>query len=99
MAAHGLLEAPQHLRKGKKRYIATSVVIACLVAFIASLDMASYFQSLFLSTSPSHWLELMQFELSNWKTILSGTSMFILVWIGDFLLVTASQGNGHACSS
>jgi hypothetical protein len=93
MAAHGLcvfMEAPQHLRKGKKRYIATSVVIACLATFVASLDMASYFQPLFLSKSPSHWVELVQFELSNWKAILSGTSMYLLVCIGDVLLVSAS---------
>jgi hypothetical protein len=96
MAAHGLcvfMEAPQHLRKGKKRYIAASVVIACLATFVASLNMASYFQPLFLSTLPSHWVELVEFKLSNWKAILGGTNMFILVRIGDFLLVSASQGN------
>jgi hypothetical protein len=102
MAFYGFcvfLEAPQHLRKGRKRYIATSFVITCIATFTASLDMAAYFQILFQSTSPSHWRDLMQLGFLDWKTKLSSTGLWILVWIGDILLVSAHHHNPHAYRS
>jgi hypothetical protein len=102
MAFYGLcvfLEAPQHLRKGRKRYIATSFVITCIVTFTASLDMAAYFQILFQSTSPSHWRDLMQLDFLDWMKRLSYTSMWVLVWIGDVLLVSGYHHNPYAYRS
>ncbi|KAJ2923528.1 hypothetical protein H1R20_g13566, partial [Candolleomyces eurysporus] len=90
MAFYGLsvfLETPEHLRKGRRRYIATSFIITCLSALTASLDMADYFQVLFASTSPSHWVEVMMLSAEQWKPILSRTILVILVWIGDALMV------------
>ncbi|KAJ2917984.1 hypothetical protein MD484_g2437, partial [Candolleomyces efflorescens] len=81
------LETPKHSRKGRKRYIATSLVITALSAFSASLDMARYFQVLFGSTSPSHWHKLHVATLSRWEGLLTGTILGVLVWIGDALLV------------
>ena len=99
MAFYGLsvfLEASERLRKGRRRYIATSFVITGLTTFIASLDMAGYFQVLFKSTSPSHWRELMAIHSSDWKSLLSRIGLGILVWIGDALLVSAHHHNIHA---
>jgi hypothetical protein len=91
MAFYGLsvfLETLKHMRKGRKRYIATSFVITCFVTFAASLDMARYFQVLFQSTSPSHWQGLARLSDSGWQAMLSHTGGWILVWIGDILLVS-----------
>ncbi|RXW15620.1 hypothetical protein EST38_g10235 [Candolleomyces aberdarensis] len=90
MAFYGLsvfLETPEHLRKGRRRYIATSFIITFLSALTASLDRAGYFQVLFGSTSPSHWAKLKALNYRQWKSLLSGTVMGILVWIGDALMV------------
>jgi hypothetical protein len=102
MAFYGFcvfLEAPQHLRKGRKRYIAASFVMTFIVTFAASLDMAETFQELFQSTSPSHWLGLLLLGVLDWKTKLSHTGQWILVWIGDVLLVSACHHNPHAYRS
>jgi hypothetical protein len=102
MAFYGLcvfLEAPQHLRKGRKRYIATSFVITFIVMFVASLDMAENFQELFQSTSPSNWRDLADLGFFDWKSKLSHTCLWILVWIGDALLVSAYHHNPHAYRS
>ncbi|KAJ2916080.1 hypothetical protein MD484_g4316, partial [Candolleomyces efflorescens] len=80
-------ETPKRLRKGRMRYIIASVIITCITAFAASLDMAVYFQVLFASTSPSHWRTLMVNKSSGWEAHLSGTCVAVLVWIGDALLV------------
>ncbi|RXW15615.1 hypothetical protein EST38_g10233 [Candolleomyces aberdarensis] len=90
MAFYGLsvfLETPEHLRKGRRRYIATSFTITCLAALTASLDIAEYFQALFSSTSSSHWAELLMLDAQQWKKNLSITVLGILVWIGDALMV------------
>jgi hypothetical protein len=94
MAFYGLnvfSETPKRLRKGRMRYIVASVVITCLTAFAASLDMAVYFQVLFASTSPSHWRTLMLNKTSGWEALLSGTCVAALVWIGDALLVSGQR--------
>ena len=91
MALYGLsvfVETPEQLRKGRKRYIATSFVITCLSALTAALDMSGYFQVLFGSTSPFHWQKLMQISHSNWSTLFGDTALSLLVWIGDALLVS-----------
>ena len=82
------LETPEHLRRGRKRYIVASFAITCLSTLIASLDIADYFQLLFQSTSPSHWRELRIENSQNWKRLLSDTLLGILVRIGDTLLVS-----------
>jgi hypothetical protein len=102
MAIYGLfvfLEMPEQLRKGRRRYIAISFVITCLSAFAASLDMSSYFQVLFNSTSPSHWRELLVTNFSNWKSLTSNTVLGIVVWIGDVFLVSVYHHNLHTCHS
>lgn len=99
MAFYGLsvfLETPEHLRKGRKRYIAISFAITCLSALIASVDMANEFQMLFQSTSPLHSARVVLDNADDWKPRLSSAVLGILVWIGDALLVSvyclASQG-------
>jgi hypothetical protein len=102
MALYGLcvfLEAPQHLRRGRKKYIAISLLITFLATLTASLDMACYFQVLSQSTSPSHWGELVQLSISDWKTKLSFTGLYIAVWVGDVLLVSALHSSEHAFGS
>lgn len=92
MALYGLsvfLETPQHLRKGRKRYIATSFIITGLSTFTAALDISLYFQVLFEATSPSQWRELLYTSYSDWKSLVSSTVLGILGWIGDVLLVSA----------
>ena len=91
MALYGLsvfLETPESQRKGRKRYIAVSFLITVLSALTASLDMANYFQALFKSTSPGHWLELMVVKFAeDWKYYLSNTGVGLVIMIGDALLV------------
>ena len=102
MALYGLsvfLETPEQLRKGRKRYIATSFAITCLSALISSIDIADYFQPLFQSTSPSHWRELRIASSGNWKRLLSDTLLGILVWIGDALLVSEYRSDYEACNA
>ena len=91
MAFYGLsvfLETPEHLRKGRKRYIAASFVITALSVFTASLDMANYFQLLFQSTSGRHWYELLDKYLIDWEQQLSTAGLGCLLLIGDALLVS-----------
>ncbi|KAJ2923594.1 hypothetical protein H1R20_g13500, partial [Candolleomyces eurysporus] len=91
MALYGLsvyLETPEPQRKGRKRYIVVSFVITALSALPASLDMAHYFQLLFKSTSPGHWLELMKANFNDdWKYLLGDAGGGLLILIGDALLV------------
>ncbi|RXW20659.1 hypothetical protein EST38_g5173 [Candolleomyces aberdarensis] len=49
--------------------------------------MASYFQILFKSTSPGHWLELSRASDENWKNLVGNVSTGIIFVIGDALLV------------
>jgi hypothetical protein len=101
MALYGVcvfLETPQHLRRGRKKYITTSPLVTCLVTLAASLDMACYFQVLSQSTSPSHWRELMLLSMFDWKTKLNYTGLYIIVWMGDVLLVSALH-NRHTFAS
>jgi hypothetical protein len=92
MTVYGLsvfLETPESQRKGRKGYIAASIVITALQACSACLDMAHYFQMLFQSTSPRHWGSLMNATFfKDWKYLVSSTLGFGLVtMIGDVLLV------------
>ena len=82
------LEIPESQRKGRKRYIAASFVITVLSALTVCLDTANYFQVLFKSTSPGHWLELMAVNyLEDRKSFVSNTGAGVVIMIGDALLV------------
>ncbi|RXW12436.1 hypothetical protein EST38_g13420 [Candolleomyces aberdarensis] len=90
MALYGLsvfLETPEPLRKGRKRYVAVSFAITTLSALTASLDMADYFQILFKSTSPRHWIELLGGSQQARLHLAGGTSLGVVIVIGDALLV------------
>ncbi|KAJ2917986.1 hypothetical protein MD484_g2439, partial [Candolleomyces efflorescens] len=90
MAIYGLsvfLETPEHLRKGRKRYIATSFLITMLAAFTASLDMSAMFHLLLDATSPLDHMKLISIYASSWKAYTSNTGLAILVLVGDALLV------------
>jgi hypothetical protein len=92
MALYGLsvfLETPEHLRKGRKRYIVTSFLITVLSAFTASLDMAALFKLLFDATSPLDHMKLLSIYSSSWSAYVSNAGLGILVWIGDALLVSS----------
>jgi hypothetical protein len=103
MSLYGLtvfLETPEPQRKGRKRYIVASFVITVLFSFGASLDMANYFQSLFKSTSPSHWYELLLLNVLEWKYRVGYTVGGLFIAVGDALLVGAVpnlrlSGNTH----
>jgi hypothetical protein len=103
MSLYGLtvfLETPEPQRKGRKRYIVTSFVITVLFSFGASLDMANYFQTLFKSTSPSHWLELVLLGSQDWKFLVGYIVAGLFIAVGDALLVGAVpylhlSGNAH----
>jgi hypothetical protein len=103
MSLYGLtvfLETPEPQRKGRKRYIVTSFIITVLFSFGASLDMADYFQSLFKSTSPSHWSELVAVSILDWKCRVGYTVAGLFIAVGDALLVGAVpdlrlSGNAH----
>jgi hypothetical protein len=102
MSLYGLtvfLETPKPQRKGRKRYIVASFVITTLFSF-ASLDMANYFQTLFKSTSPSHWRELLRVSYQDWKYFVGYIAAGLFIAIGDALLVGALpdlrlSGNAH----
>jgi hypothetical protein len=51
--------------------------------------MANYFQTLFKSTSPSHWRELTQLSYLGWKYRVGYTAVGLFIAIGDALLVGA----------
>ena len=91
MALYGLsvfLETPESQRKGRKRYIAASLVMTVLRALSGSLDMANYFQPLLKSTSPGHLAEIMNINFyEDWKYFLSITGTGLVIMIGDALLV------------
>ncbi|KAJ2915196.1 hypothetical protein MD484_g5206, partial [Candolleomyces efflorescens] len=92
MTVYGLsvfLETPESQRRGRKGYIAASIVITVFQTFSASLDMAHYFQMLFQATSPRDWGRLMNTTFfKDWKYLVSSTLGFGLVtMIGDVLLV------------
>ena len=80
------------LRKGRKRYIATSFVITLLSILTASLDMAGYFQILFQSTSPRHFVQVFDASLLDWKTQVSQTALGVVIGLGDALLVRLRHG-------
>jgi hypothetical protein len=97
------LETPEPQRKGWKRYMVASFVITVLFSLMGSLDMADYFQSLFKSTSPSHWLELFQLSALGWKYRVGYTAAGLFIAVGDALLVGAVpdlrlSGNAHGTS-
>jgi hypothetical protein len=105
MSLYGLtvfLETPEPQRKGRKRYIVASFVITVLSSLMASLDMANDFQSLFKSTSPNHWRELLLLNLRDWKYILGYIAGGLGIAVGDALLVglylicvCLASGNAH----
>ena len=90
MALYGLsifLETAAHLRKGRRRYIATSFIITVLSSLSASLDIVTYFQALFKSTSGRHWAQIMAEQSDSWGYILSVATVGCLILFGDALLV------------
>jgi hypothetical protein len=77
-----------------------SFAITVLLSFTASLDMANCFQTIFKSTSPSHWLELATVSNLHWKHRVGYTAAGLYIAIGDALLVGAVpdlrlSGNAH----
>jgi hypothetical protein len=92
MALYGLsvfLETPYHLRKGRKRYIAASLLITTLATLSASLDMETYFQVLLGSSSGRHWLNLFSNTSNKWDAQLSYAAVGCFILIADGLLVSA----------
>ncbi|KAJ2913699.1 hypothetical protein MD484_g6710, partial [Candolleomyces efflorescens] len=74
MAVYGLwifLETPEHLRKGRNRYILASLIITSLWATGAALDISHYFQLLFQSTSGYDLLVLTSQTQDTWSPMLS----------------------------
>jgi hypothetical protein len=62
--------------------------------------MANSFQTLFKSTSPSHWRELLRVGYQDWKYFMGYTAAGLFIAIGDALLVGALpdlrlSGNTH----
>ena len=91
MALYGLsvfLETPAHLRKGRKRYIAASLLITTLATLSASLDMEVYFQVLLGSSSARHWLSLFSNSTNKWDAQVSSAAVGCLILIADGLLVS-----------
>ena len=91
MALYGLcvfLETPEHFRTGRKRYIATSIIITVLSILSGSLDMANHFQVLLELNSGRHWLELARQSQSKWGQRLSSAAIGCLLLIADALLVS-----------
>ncbi|KAJ2917981.1 hypothetical protein MD484_g2449, partial [Candolleomyces efflorescens] len=90
MSLYGLsafLETPAPLRKGRRRYIATSFAITTLFSLGASLDMANFFQTLFDSASPMEWRQLLVLSVSHWKYRMSYILAGLFIALGDALLV------------
>jgi hypothetical protein len=52
-------------------------------------DVTNYFQTLFKSTSPSHWYELMAVSDLDWKFRMGYTAVGLFIAAGDALLVGA----------
>ena len=91
MALYGLsvfLETAAHLRKGRRRYIATSFIITAFSALSASLDMAVYFQVLLNSSSGRHWAQLMEVYRKSEGQLVSTAAVGCLLLIADALLVS-----------
>jgi hypothetical protein len=91
MAVYGLcvfLETPEHLRKGRRRYILISFIITSLWATGAALDIAHYFQLLFESTSGYHLLVLTAETQGTWAPMLSVVGLGGLLLVADGLLVS-----------
>jgi hypothetical protein len=62
--------------------------------------MATYFQTLFKSTSPSHWYQLLRLSFMDWKYRAGYTASGLFIAVGDALLVRAVpdlllSGNAH----
>jgi hypothetical protein len=92
MALYGLsvfLETPEPLRRGRKRYIATSIVITASSALTASLDTANYSQVIFKIASVDQWSEALYVSFSGWKFWLSAAAVGLTTIIGEALLVRA----------
>jgi hypothetical protein len=90
MALYGLsvfLETAQHLRKGRRRYIATSFTITMLAALSASIDVALYFQVLLQSSSGRRLIQIMQSSEGEWERTLSIAAMGCILLVADTLLV------------
>jgi hypothetical protein len=105
MALYGLsvfLETSEPLRRGRKRYIATSFVITALSALSASIDTANYFQVIFKIASLDQWSELLHVSFSEWKYWVSAAAVGLGTMIGEALLVRAvlyfhqPSGKAHA---
>ncbi|KAJ2917309.1 hypothetical protein MD484_g3096, partial [Candolleomyces efflorescens] len=81
------LETPEAQRRGRKRYIATSLAITVLSALTASLDVANYFQVIFKMASIDQWAELLYASFSEWKFWTSAAAVGFVSFIGEMLLV------------
>lgn len=91
MALYGLsvfLETPEHLRRGRRRYILASFAITTLSALTASLDVATYFRVLLEATSMPHWRKLYADSETGWERELNVAGMACLFIITDALLVS-----------
>jgi hypothetical protein len=80
MALYGLsvfLETAQHLRKGRRRYIATNFTITMLVALSASIDVAQYFQVLLQSSSGRRLIQIVQSSEGEWERTLSTAAILL----------------------
>ncbi|KAJ2913705.1 hypothetical protein MD484_g6709, partial [Candolleomyces efflorescens] len=90
MAVYGLwifLETPEHLRKGRKRYIIASLIITSLWVTGAALDISHYFQLLLRSTSSYELLVLMSRTQNTWSPMLSLVCLGGVLLVADGLLV------------
>ena len=92
MALYGLsvfLETPAPQRKGRKRYIAASLLITTFSALSGCIDIADYFNPLFSSTSAVELREMMSSrspQASMYLLNITGVGLFMT--IGDALLVS-----------
>jgi hypothetical protein len=91
MALYGLsvfLETPKELRKGRRSYIALSFVLTILSALASSLDIAWFFNQVFGASSGIGFFE--NVNTRSWERIASTEVWAVVIFLGDFLLVSAS---------
>jgi ABC-type sugar transport system permease subunit len=91
MALYGLsvfLETPKELRKGRRSYIVLSFTLTILSALASSLDIAWFFNQVFGASSAIGFFENM--GIMSWDRIASTEAWGAVIFLGDFLLVSAS---------
>ncbi|KAJ2917945.1 hypothetical protein MD484_g2435, partial [Candolleomyces efflorescens] len=90
MALYGLsvfLETPEHLKRGRTRYIVFSFMITALAALSASLDMSWYFEMLWSPSPVDYFSNTLDGSWNDWKPMLSNVSVAIVIFISDSLLM------------